>query len=418
MRALNAPMAAVFAAGCSVAALLAAVAPARAQEAVKIAFIDPLSGGGASTGEAGLKTFQYMAEQVNARQKDFKLEVTGYDNKLNPQESLVQLQKAIDSGARYVIQGNGSAVAAAITDFVVKFNDRNPGKEVVYLNYAAVDPVLTNEKCNYWHFRFDASADIKMEALTNYIKAQPAVKKVYLMNQDYSFGQSVRKEAREKLKEKRPDIQIVGDEVTPLQRVTDFSPYIAKIKASGADAIVTGNWAQDITLLIKAAGDAGLPANFYTYYAGGSGTPTAIKQSGLANKVFQISEGFANEDYAPSREFEKAFRAKVGQEVTYPRGVNLINMLTQAMQDAKSSDPKKVAAKLEGMTFTPLGGGEAFMRKDDHQFFQPMYISSFGPMDSSLPYDSENTGWGWKGAGVVTAKETMVPTTCKMERPS
>ncbi len=388
-----------------------------APQTVKIAFIDPLSGGAASTGEAGLKTFQYMADQVNAKGGDYRLEVTGYDNKLNPQESLVQFQKAIDSGARIVIQGNGSSAAAALTDFVAKYNDRNEGKEVMFLNYAAVDPVLTNEKCNYWHFRWDAHADIKMEALVDYIKAQADIKKVYLINQDYSFGQAVRAVARTTLKAKRPDIQIVGDEVTPLQKVTDFSPYIAKIKASGADAVITGNWAQDITLLLKAAGDAGLQAKFYTYYAAGAGTPTAIKQANLADRVFQISEGIANADLPAARDFEKAFRAKTGQELTYARGVNLINMLYRAINEAKSTDVKAIAAKLDGMTFEVLDGGEGFMRKDDHQFFQPMYISSLGPISADLPFDSENTGWGWKKAGVVSAKETLVPTTCKMERP-
>ena len=106
---------------------------------------------------------------------------------------------------------------------------------MIYLNYAAVDPVLTNDKCTFSHFRWDANSDIKMEALTNYMKGQKDIKKIYLINQDYSFGQAVRKTAVEMLKAKRPDIQVVGDELHPLLKVTDFAPYIAKIKASGAD---------------------------------------------------------------------------------------------------------------------------------------------------------------------------------------
>src|SRR5882672_6210656 len=221
---------------------------ASAQETVKIAYVDPLSGGGASIGEVGLKTFQFLAEEINAKGGVLgkKLEIVGYDNKLNPQESLVQVQKAVDAGIRIITQGNGSGVAAAITDFVAKYNDRNPGKEILYLNYAAVDPVLTNEKCNFWHFRFDADADMKMEALTNYMKPRANIRKVYLINQDYSFGQAVRAAARKMLAAKRPDIQIVGDELHPLQKITDFAPYVAKIKASGADTIITGNWAQDM----------------------------------------------------------------------------------------------------------------------------------------------------------------------------
>jgi len=405
-------------------ALLSAVvfaaftAPALSAETVKIAFIDPLSGGAAATGENGLRHYQFIAEYLNGKQNDFKFEVTGYDNKVNPQESLVAAQKAIDGGIRVITQGNGSSVAAALVDFVQKYNDRNPGKEVVYLNYAAVDPILTNEKCSYWHFRYDANSDIKMAALTNFMKTRPNIKKVYLINQDYSFGHSVRQAARAMLKEKRPDVEIVGDEVTPLQKVTDFAPYIAKIKAAGADSVITGNWAQDWNLLVKAAADAGLQADFYTYYAGGAGGPTVVKQTGLQHRVFQISEGIANIEHKESQEVEKAFRPKVGTGVLYPRAFNEMNALLKAMQEAKSADPKKFAPKLEQTKMEAFNGGEAFMRAGDHQFFQPMYISSIGPLESGMPFDEENTGWGWKLIGKVDAKDTIVPTTCKMNRPS
>jgi branched-chain amino acid transport system substrate-binding protein len=399
---------------------LGIAAPVAAQETIKIAFIDPLSGGGASTGEAGLKTYQFIAEQLNAKGGVLgrRIEIVGYDNKLNPQESLVQLQKAIDSGARIITQGNGSGVAAALTDFVAKYNDRNRGKEVLYLNYAAVDPVLTNEKCNYWHFRWDANSDIKMEALTNYMKPRTGIKKVYLINQDYSFGQAVRVAARKMLNAKRPDVQIVGDELHPLQKITDFAPYVAKIKASGADSIITGNWAQDMALLLKAAADAGLQVDWYTYYTEGIGSPTAIKQTGLNHRVFQVGEGAANIPNAASQEFEKALRAKYDIGNLYPRAVNEMHMLVAAITEAKSADPAKIAAKLEGMKFTVLDGGEGFMRVDDHQFFQPMYIKSFGELAANEPFDEEKTGWGWHVVATVDTRDTVLPTVCKMNRPS
>src|SRR5204863_5389649 len=368
-------------------------APAAAQDTFKIAYIDPLSGGGASIGEVGLKTFQFLAEEINAKGGVLgkKLEIVGYDNKLNPQESLVQVQKAIDAGIRIVTQGNGSAVAAAISDFAAKFNERNPGKEFLFLNYAAVDPVLTNEKCNFWHFRWDANSDIKMEALTNYMKTRPNIKKIYLINQDYSFGQAVRSAARKMLGEKRPDIQIVGDEVHPLQKITDFSPYIAKIKASGADSVVTGNWANDFALMLKAAADAGLQVDWYTYYAGSLGGATAIKQANVPDRVFQIAEGYPHIANKSSQHFEKAFRAKIGQTLLYPRAVNEMNMLVKAIQEANSAEPGKIAAKLEGMKVEVHNGGEGFMRADDHQFFQPIYIANLGPLGSGQTFDEETT---------------------------
>jgi branched-chain amino acid transport system substrate-binding protein len=392
---------------------------AYAQDTLKIGYIDPLSGGGASVGEGGLKTFQYLADELNAKGGilGHKIEILPLDNKTNPQESLVQAQKAIDAGAHYITQGNGSSVGAALEDFVTKNNTRNPGKEVLYFNYAAIDPSLTNEKCSFWHFRWDASSDIKMEALTNYMKGIPSIKKVYLINQDYSFGQAVRTAARKMLAEKRPDIQIVGDELHPLLKITDFSPYIAKIKASGADSVVTGNWGQDIALLLKAAADAGLKVNWYTYYAGGAGGPTAIKQANLDHQVFQITEGIPNSGDQAAMDFEKAFRAKVGLSLWYPRAVNEMRMFKAAAEKANSIEPAKVAAALEGMKFDVLDGGNGFMRKDDHQFFQPIYISSFGSRTDKEPFDEENTGWGWRLVSKVDTPQTVLPTTCKMKRP-
>jgi len=406
--------------GLAAVAALCISAPIKAQETIKIAFIDPLSGGAASTGDAGLKTYQFLADQLNAKGGVLgkRIEIVGYDNKLNPQESLIQIQKVIDAGIRIITQGNGSGVAAAITDFVAKYNDRNPGKEVLYLNYAAVDPVLTNEKCNFWHFRFDANSDIKMEALTNYMKPRANIKKVYLINQDYSFGQAVRAAARKMLATKRPDIQIVGDELHPLQKITDFAPYVAKIKASGADTIITGNWAQDMALLLKASADAGLQVDWYTYYTEGIGSPTAIKQTGLNHRVFQVGEGAANIPYAPSQEFEKAFRAKYDIGVGYPRVVNEMRMLVTAIDQAKSSDPGKIALNLEGMKLTVFNGGEGFMRADDHQFFQPIYIRSFGDLAANEPFDEEKTGWGWHVIAKVDTADTVLPTVCKMKRPN
>jgi branched-chain amino acid transport system substrate-binding protein len=399
--------------------LTALAMPALAQ--VKIAFVDPLSGAMAPIGEHGVKHFQYMIDKINAAGgvNGQKMELLTYDNKLSPQETVIAAQKAIDAGARILTLGNGSGAAAAMIDFVNKHNERNPGKEVVYLNYAAVDPAFTNDKCSYWHFRWDAHADIKMAAITGYMKNNPKVKKVYLINQDYSFGQAVRKSATEMLKAKRPDIQIVGDELHPLAKVTDFSPYVAKIKASGADSVITGNWGSDISLLLKAAADANLQVDWYTYYAGGAGGPTSIKQTGLKDRVFQITEGFANINTKENYAWEEDFRKKSnGQGWWYPRVRNEMEMLAKAMNEAKSNDPKVFAEKLRGMKYKDIYGKETYMRAEDHQFFQNMYISALTPLSGDMKFDEENTGWGWKLTATVPMGETDVPTTCKMAKPS
>jgi len=383
---------------------------------VKIAFIDPLSGGGAATGILAQKTHQFYIDAINASGgiNGEKIQLLSYDNKVNPQESLIQLKKALDEGARFVVQGNGSAVALAITEAVEKHNERNPGKEVLFLNYAAVDPALTNEKCNFWHFRFDADADMKMAAMTDVIAKDPKVKAVYLINQDYSFGKAVAAAARKMLSEKRPDIKIVGDELHPLQKVQDFSPYVAKIKGSGADTVITGNWSNDMVLLIKAGKDAGLKVGWQTYYGGSPGTVTAVGEAAV-DTLKQVSEWHKNatpELDATAVAFDKRFPGKEN-EYAYWRARNMWDMFAAAAKKAGSNDPVKVARALEGMKMqTSLG--EVEMRADNHQVLQPLYVST---LSKGVKYDAEGTSLGWKTDAKVDGKSTALPTTCKMERP-
>ena len=192
-------------------------------ENIKIAFIDPLSGPFASTGTNGLHQFEfaadYMVNDKGGLLDGQKMEVLPFDNKVSPKESLIQLQVAIDQGARYVVQGNSSGVANALTEAIDKHNRRNPDSRVLFLNYAAVDPALTNDKCNFWHFRFDANSDIKMDALTDVIVQDENIKKVYIIGQDYSFGKAVSAAANEMLGAKGDGIEVVGDELHPIGKV-------------------------------------------------------------------------------------------------------------------------------------------------------------------------------------------------------
>ncbi len=313
------------------------------------------------------------------------------------------------------MQGNGSSVALAITDAVQKYNERNPGKEVLFLNYAAVDPALTNEKCNFWHFRFDADADMKMAALTDVIARDKKIQKVYLINQDYSFGKAVAAAANKMLAEKRPDIKIVGDELHPLQKVQDFSPYVAKIKASGADTVITGNWSNDMVLLIKAGKDAGLKVNWETYYGGSPGAVTAIGEAGV-DTLKQVSR-MAHATPRPSsmRRWPRSASAIPARRTSTRTGARktMWDMFAAAAKKAKSNDPVKVARALEGMKMT-TSLGEVEMRADNHQLLQPLFVSTLA---RNVKYDVEGTGLGWKTDAKVDGKATALPTTCKMERP-
>ena len=385
-------------------------------ETVKIAWLDPLSGLMAAVGTNQLKTYQFLAEEFSKKNAaGVKFEIIGIDNKLSPQETTSALRSAMDQGARYVVQGNGSGPALAIMDALEKHNERNKGKEVVYLNYAAVDPDLTNSKCSYWHFRLDADTSMKMEAITTFMKDQQDIKKVYLINQNYSHGQQVSKYAKDNLKQKRPDVQVVGDDLHPLAQVRDFSPYIAKIKQSGADTVITGNWGSDLALLIKAANDAGLNnVKFYTYYGTVTGTPTALG-AGAAGRVYQVGYGHYNmggDIERLSRDFKKRFNDDLYTSAAY----HAFTILSEAFVRAKTTDPVKVAAVMDGMKFKSFNG-DVEMRKTDHQMQQGLYMSVWQKADAKHPLDAENTGYTFVPVKYYEPYVASTPTSCQMKRP-
>ncbi len=398
--------------GAAMLALLASTAlvpirNARADETVRIAYIDPLSGPLAETGQLGEQHFRFAIDRVNATQAagpGRKLELVPLDNEVSPEKSLTLLRKAVDDGIHYVTQGNGSAVAFALVDAIQKNNKRDPSKDVVFLNYAAVDPALTNDKCSWFHFRFDADSDMKMRALADYLVAQKDTHKVYIFNPDYSFGVSVQKAAEAMLKDRRPDLTVVGAERVPLAKVKDFTPYVAKFQAAGADAVVTGNWGADMELLVKAAADSGYKGKFYTYYLGDEVLVDAAGPGAKGDA--QISTWAGN---VPGiDDLQDAFEKRFGRTFYYWHVVNEIDTLAAAMKQAGSSDPVKVAAALSGMKReTPLGISE--MRADDHQLIQPLFISELEP---NLPHMFPAVKLGFKTMASIPADSTRMATTC------
>ena len=405
-----------------------APAPASAAAAtpIRIAMIEGLSGPFANTGEAVIRNLAWALERVNQRggvrvgavMRPMVLE--RYDSKGQTEEALSALRAAIDDGARIVVQGNSSAVAAALIEAINKHNEREPQRRVVFLNYSAVDPILTNEKCSFWHFRFDAHADMRMTALMRVLKDDRAVESVYLIGQDYSFGQAVLREARRQLASQRPDVKVVGEELHPLGRVRDFLPYATKLKASGAQAVITGNWGNDLTLLVRAAREVGYEGKFYTFYGNALGAPAAIGDAGIG-RVIAVADWLPNLPGAQSETFYRAFRPRFPRpqdDYVHMRMQLMIEALAQAIERAGSTEAAAVATQLAGAR-VELSGQRGAMRAADHQFQQTLVV---GVMDRQgapgVKFDVEGTGYGFRVIQVVSAEEAQLPTTCRMIRPA
>ncbi|WP_413784092.1 branched-chain amino acid ABC transporter substrate-binding protein [Cupriavidus metallidurans] len=408
------------------AALFCAAAAAQAQTGapIRLGMIDGLSGPFANAGEAVVRNLRIAIERVNASggvklpDGPHPFELVTFDSKGNVDESLIQFRSLVDKRIPFVLQGNSSAVASALVGAINRQNARQPDARVLFLNYSAVDPSLTNENCSFWHFRFDASADMRMQALTEAIRSERSVRKVYLVDQDYSFGHQVARSAREMLATKRPDIQIVGDEFHPIGKIKDFAPYIAKIKASGADAVITGNWGNDLTLMVKAAREGGLNARFYTFYGNGLGAPAAMGDAGVG-RVLAVAEWHPNVGGAASDAFYQSFRARYPDpkdDYVHLRMQMMVEMLARAIERAGSTDAVAVGYALEDMRFTNAFH-EATVRAGDHQVLQPLYVSVMAKQGGDVRFDNEGSGYGFRTVKKLKTAQTTLPTTCRMERP-
>jgi len=404
---------------------LVAQAQSAAQPPVRIALIESLSGAFANTGEAVFRNLVWATERVNARggvklaDGQHPLAIERYDSKGQNEEALAALRSAIDDGVTVIAQGNSSSVAAALIDAINKHNEREPGKRVLFLNYSAVDPILTNEKCSFWHFRFDAHADMRMAALMEVFKDDKAIKKAYLIGQDYSFGQAVLREGRKQIAAQRPDVEIVGDELHPIGRVKDFIPYAVKIKASGAQAVLTGNWGNDLTLLIKAAKDVGYEGKFYTFYGNALGVPAALGDAGVG-KVIAVADWFPNAQGKASETFYQSFRQRFPRpqdDYVHMRMQLMVETLTQSLEKAGVADAAAVAAQMEQSSVN-FSGFTGRMRAADHQFQQPLAVAMMGKQGApGVKFDVEGSGYGFRVIKTISAQRAEQPTSCKMVRP-
>ncbi|MBA4260448.1 MAG: branched-chain amino acid ABC transporter substrate-binding protein [Comamonadaceae bacterium] len=410
------------AAGASVAA--APSTPANAAP-IRIGMIEGLSGPFANTGEAVFRNLVWATERVNARGGvklpggNRPLEIVRFDSKGQTEEALSALRSAVDRDITVVAQGNSSAPASALIDAINKHNQRDTARQVLFLNYSAVVPALTNEQCSFWHFRFDAHADMRMTALMSVLQDDKALKSIYLIGQDYSFGQAVLGEARRQLAAKRPDVKIVGDELHPLARVKDFAPYAAKLRASGAQAVLTGNWGNDLTLLVKAAREAGFEGTFYTFYGNALGAPAAIGEAGIG-KVIAVADWFPNLPTAESEAFYRSFRQRFpnpADDYVHMRMQLMIEALAQAIERAGSVKAADIAAQLEKAEVR-LAGQSARMRAADHQFQQPLAVAVMDRQGTpGVKFDVEGSGYGFRVIRQLTPQQAEQPHSCNMARP-
>jgi branched-chain amino acid transport system substrate-binding protein len=388
-----------------------------ARQTVRLAFIDPLSGAMSDVGRNGLRSWQFMAEAMSGTGDVTgpRFIVAGFDNKGSPLESLNALKAAVDQGFRYIVQGNGSGVAAAISAALVRHNLRHPQQPVVQINYAAMDPALTTDKCSPWHVRIDADTAMKSQALARYMAEQPGLKRIYLLNQNYAHGQQFSSYFKQALAALRSDWQVVGDELHPPFQGQSFDPYVKNLLASGAQALVSANWGADLRDLVRSLVDAKSVSPLYAYYPNLQGIPTALAKASDRFSVYQVACSHTNQP-GPAGDLAQRFQEKHGEDFVVYAAFDGIAMLRHAITQAATTNPAQIAARLSGMIF-PGFNGPVQLRADDHQLQKGVYISRWQKVSAAYPRDAEGTGHTFAPVRYFDPWSIRVPARCDMQRP-
>ncbi len=394
---------------------------AASAEPVKVAIIETLSGPAALTGKL-VQTGVKFALIKLADEKVWPdgVQLLEYDNQGGPSEASDKVKAAINDGAHIIVQGASSAIAGQITADVQKYNARNPGKEVLYLNVGGQAMELTGSKCHFYHFRWNTNGEARFRALLAAAKDANALgKKVYYIGQNYSWGQDVQHFTQEYAKQY--GYTVVGDVLHDVNKIQDFAPYVAKIKESQADDVVTGNWGNDLLLLMKAAADAGYKGRFLTMALDQPGNIAAAGDSALG--AFTAQHYFPDSNGEKSVAFSEYYKSKTGNYPYNVQGdvVHGIWGLGEALKALKGKpgdavSVKQIALAMENVT-VDTDVGPIKMRREDHQAITPVTIAILSK-DARFKFD--NTDKGFKTVKLVPGSEATGPVqaSCKMERPT
>lgn len=398
----------------SVGAALAA--PVHA-DPLKIGIIESLSGAQTSTGRLFATGVKYGVDSIN-KNGGFNgepVQVVEYDNAGGSTGAADKFKQAVADGVNIVVQGASSAIAGQITEDVRKHNLRNPGQEIIFINVGAEAMALTGEKCHFYHFRYTTTAPMRVNALVKAMKAAGDLgTRVYSLNQNYSWGQDM--QAAIEAAAPMGGYEVVGEVLHDVNKIQDFSPFVAKIKEANPDTVITGNWSNDLLLLMKATGDAGLKVRFGTAFLD---QPGNIANAGETALGHYIANNYDNAAGDPK--FAEDYKAAEGHLPLFvePQTVFAMKALQLALGKLDfhggKIDTTKIALALEDTTYdSPVG--PISVRKADHQTIRPVVVSK---VVKDPKYPADGTDLGFEPVSVVPGSEAIYPvqSSCEMKRP-
>jgi len=376
---------------------------------IKIGIVEPLSGPVAYIGEANVAGFRFGAERLNAAGGVLgrKIELVTGDSELKPDVATRRANDLVLSDkVDFLAVNTGSNIAKAVSQVAAQ-------SKKVFFSTGTEASELTGEEFFDTTFRCCLNTDMHSAELAIYFAklAPQKYTKFYLLNQDYNFGRAAADGFKKKFNRIKAGGQsIVGDEYHPLQKVQDFGPYITKITASGAEVLMTGDWGQDLRLLLQQGAALGWKVKVGNYFLD---DPTVVKAVGKAAVGQVTADAYLCTVESPeNKEFVKAWRARYPDApvsykfptLTVGRCANAILWLGEVLKRAGGLDTEKVIKAWEGSRFKTLWGAEVEMRACDHQMLTQGYVAEvFDP--EKIPQDIRYFGSDFPYIG----KATLIP---------
>lgn len=388
--------------------LLALAVPAVAEDTIKIAAMEPLSGSFKDIGERYLDGVVYAAKVINENGGLLgkKVEVIPVDSELKPDVATRKAQNLIlRDNVKFFCGGTGSSVGAAMEQLAERQN-------AIMISYGMAAASMTGEKCSKNFFRTCGNTDQQSYALAALV-AKKGYKRVAIIAQDYSFGQEALAAFKRRLAKLNPSAEIVAELYHPAG-TKDFAPYVSQLIAAKPDAIFTPNWGNDLTLLLKQGRPMGMKQVVLSYYINDEFTIQAMGDDSLMIGNMGAEVYTLSIPTDKNKEFVAKFYKDKGYYPTWLRGKSFMSTMfwAEAVKKAGTTDIPAVIKAWEGLTYDGPAGLWT-MRACDHQAQVPFWYTEIVKENPFFKHAFEAS------AGMVPAEDVSVPcaeTGCKMKK--
>ncbi len=366
-------------------------------DTIKIAVVASFSGPSTINGQMDWNCVQWVAHDINKRGGIW----------VDGKKKLVQVIKADHMGKadqcrkvceRMALQEKVHIFWGTDGSHMMKIiNEAANRYKIISVNTTCMSDDLM-DATNFSPYAFMTSSSTEQVArgmAYYYGQIKKKEKKFYILNQDYSFGRELADGFKKGLKEYYPEAQLVGEDYHKLF-LTDFAPYLTKIKASGAEVIFTGDWTPDGPNMLKQARqmDIKLPlANIFIdepnflHDVGVEGTKglVIIAPYSTSSPFFKTPE-MIKYYKTWNNQWKNKWKTAPYNSRLFEHGTANTNSwvmhtywLMSVIERARSTDPDKIIKTWENDTYRTVTGKVLKMRACDHKTIQDLSVSEYVP---------------------------------------